>query len=158
VKVLSSAGFALTIVALLVLAVATFWSFQTYARVHSLWAALERSSNFAQATMTLGLLLVARYYGILPGRQLRFIAISFGAWASISTANNAMIDLFHSFLPYWQVLRPLSFVAMIAAWNWALWQEAADPLPAESVHVPDLGAWTKQWDQAQSSLRRVKPL
>jgi len=153
-----SRGLTVAIAALMVLAVGIFWSFQTYFKAHSVWAALERSSNFTQAVMTLGLLFAARYYGIPLGRQIQSIAVAFGAWASISTANNAMIDLLRSFLPYWQIVRPLSFVALLGAWTWALWKLAPEPLVAQHpVLVPELSAWTESWNRTQSSLRRVKP-
>jgi hypothetical protein len=157
-NVLSFRGFTVAIAVLMMLAVGIFWSYQTYSRAHSVWAALERSSNFTQAMMTLGVLLAARYYGIALGRQLRGIAVAFGAWASISTANNAMIDLFHSFLPYWQILRPLSFVALIGTWSWVLWKLSPEPRIAEhSVQPSELSTWTESWNRTQSSLRRVKP-
>jgi len=151
-------GFAMVVAALLMLAVGTFWSYQTYARAHSVWAVLERSSNFTQAAMTLGLLLAARYYGVPLGRQLRGIAIAFGAWASIATANNAVVDLLGSFLPYWQIVRPLSFVALIGTWTWALWKLSPEPRIAQhSVQPSELSTWTESWNRTQSSLRRVKP-
>jgi hypothetical protein len=156
--VLFSRGFAVVVAALLMLVISTFWSYQTYATSHSVRAAMERSSSFTQAVMTLGLLLAVRYYGIPLGPQLRAIAIAFGAWASIATANNAIIDLEHSFLPYWQIVRPLSFVALLGAWNWALWKEAPEPRVAQHpAPVPELSAWTESWNRTQSSLRRVKP-
>jgi hypothetical protein len=156
--VLFSRGFAVVIAALLMLAISTFWSYQTYASSHSVRAAMERSSSFTQAVMTLGLLLAARYYRIPLGRQLATIAVAFGAWASIATANNAMIDLERSFLPYWQIVRPLSFVVLIGTWTWALWKEAPEASGAEyPVQAPELAAWTAHWNRTQSSWRRVKP-
>ena len=157
-KTFFSRGFAVVVAALLMFAVSTLWSYQAYARSHSMRTAMERSSSFTQAVMTLGLLLAAHYYGIPLGRQLRAIAIAFGAWASVATANNAMIDLEHSFLPYWQIVRPLSFVVLVGAWTWALWREAPDPdLVEYSDRVPELSAWNEHWNRTQSALRRVKP-
>jgi hypothetical protein len=157
-NVLLSRALAVVVATFLMLAVATFWSYQAYARAHSLWASLERSSGFTQAVLTLGLLLVARYYGVSLGTQLRYIAISFGVWASISTAHNAVIDVLHSFLPYWQIVRPLTFVGMFIAWNWAVWREAPEPrLVVQPVEAPQLGSWTENWNRTQASLRRVKP-
>jgi hypothetical protein len=62
-----------------------------------MWTAMERSSSFTQATMTLGLLAAAHYYGIPIAQHLRAIALTFCSWSSITTANNAMMDLGHSF-------------------------------------------------------------
>lgn len=156
--VLFSRGFAVVVAAALMLALGTFWSYQTYANSHSFRAALERSASFTQAIMTLGLLLAARYYGIPLGRPIRAMAIAFGAWTSIATANNAMIDLERSFLPYWQIVRPLSFVALIGAWTWALWKEVPDPHVAPYPdQVSELSVWTENWNRTQASLRKVKP-
>jgi hypothetical protein len=157
-KVVFSRGFAVVVAALLMFAVSTLWSYQAYARSHSMRTAMERSSSFTQAVMTLGLLVAAHYYGIPLGRQLRAIAIAFGAWASIATANNAMIDLEHSFLPYWQIVRPLSFVVLVGAWTWALWREAPEfDLTEYPVRVPELSVWTEHWNRTQSAARGGKP-
>ena len=147
----------MVVAVLLMLAVSTFWSYQTYVRSHSAQLAMERSFSFTQAVMTLGLLLAARYYGIALGRQILIIAIAFGAWASIGTANNAVIDLERSFLPYWQILRPLSFVALTGTWTWAVWMGVPAVRVADPARVTELSAWTESWNRTQSSLRRVKP-
>lgn len=157
-KALFSQSFSVVVSVLLAFAVSTLWSYQAYGRSHSLRTAMERSSSFTQAVMTLGLLLAVRYYGISLGRQLHSIALAFGAWASIATANNAMVDLEHSFLPYWQIVRPLSFVVLVGVWTWALWMEAPDSDVAESLaSESDLSGWTEHWNRTQSALRRVKP-
>jgi hypothetical protein len=156
--VLFSRGLSVVAAAMLMLAVTTFWSYQTYVASHSMRAAMERSASFTQAVMTLGLLLAVRYYDIPLGQQLRAIAFAFGVWASIATANNAVIDLEHAFLPYWQIVRPLSFVALIGTWNWALWRLSPDPQVAGyAVQMAELGAWTEHWNSTQSALRRIKP-
>ena len=143
--------------AALMLGVSTFWSYQAYISSHSMRTAMERSASFSQAVMTLTLLIAARYYGIPLGPQLRAIAFAFGIWTSIGTINNAVIDLEHSFLPYWQIVRPLSFVALIGAWNWALWKLSPDPEGVESpLPVPELDLWTQHWNRTQSALRRIK--
>jgi hypothetical protein len=157
VKVFFSRSFVVVVAALLTFGVSTVWSYQTYARSHSVRTAMERSSSFTQAFLTLGLLLAARYYAVPLGRQLWAIALAFGAWASLTTLNNAMIDLEHAFLPYWQIVRPLSFVALVGAWTWALWREAPDYDVAKyPLQQSDLSIWTEQWNQTQSAIRRAK--
>lgn len=149
--------FRIFFVALVVLSLALFWSYVTYAQTHPVWAALGRSFSFTQALMILVILLAARYYGIHLGRRLQLIAIAFGAWASISTVNDALIDVTRSFLPYWRVVLPLSFVAMLAIWNWALWKES--PLPQIVEHplrASELRAWTENWNRTISSVRGVR--
>jgi hypothetical protein len=153
-----SKGLGLIALGLLIFAVATFWSYQAYATFHSVHPALDRSFGFAQSVLILGILLTARYYDIQLGRNLWGIAVGFGAWISISTVNNAMIDLTHSFLPYWQFVRPLSFVAMVAVWTWAVWEAAPNPQVAEQpVSVSELTAWTEDWNRTLSSVRRAGP-
>jgi hypothetical protein len=153
-----SKGFTVVAFGLVIFSVGIVWSYEAYARFHSVYPVIERSFGFAQAVMILGLLLTARYYGVQLGRNVWGIAVAFGAWSSLSTANNAMIDLRHSFLPYWQLLLPLSAVAMFAVWVWAVWVYAPNPALA-TQDVPalssDLDRWTQDWDQANSTVRRV---
>ena len=141
-----------------IFALGSFWTFQTYGEFHSVYPALERSFSFAQAAMVLWLLIAARYYGIQLGRNVWGIAVAFGAWVSISTANNAVIDLQHSFLPYWQILRPLSFVLMLALWTWAVWIYAPNPpLAVELATDPDSQhrRWEENWNRTMSTIRRA---
>jgi hypothetical protein len=154
-----SKGFGIIALSLLILSVGTLWTYEAYVRFHSLYPALERSFGFAQAVMILGILLAARYYDVLLGRNIWGIAIAFGAWSSISTVTNAMIDLRHSlFLPYLQLLKPLTVVATFVVWIWAVW--IYEPNPAiETGHSEALSSglaqWTEGWDQATSTVRRV---
>ena len=92
-----SKGFGVIALGLILFSVGILWSYQTYSMVHSAYPAMARSFGFAQAIMILGILLAARYYGLELGRNLRGIAVGFGAWISVSTANNSLIDLRHSF-------------------------------------------------------------
>jgi hypothetical protein len=114
----------LAIVALLLLIFAcgaTFWGYQNYTSMRSIGLALDSSFGFVQAVMILGTLFMARYYGVEYGRNVSGIALAFGGWLSILTASSAVVELTNSFLPYWYYLRPLSFVAMMVVWTWALW-------------------------------------
>ena len=153
-----SKGFAVAAFGLVIFSIGAVWSYEAYSRFHSVYPVIERSFGFAQAVMILGLLLTARYYGVQLGRNVWGIALAFGAWSSLSTANNAMIDLHHSFLPYWQLLLPLSCVAMFAAWVRAVWVYAPNPAIA-TQDTPDLSAdldrWTEHWGHANSTVRRV---
>jgi len=116
--------------------------------------ALDRSFGFVEALMILGTLVVARYYGVKCGRNIRGIALAFGAWASISTANNAMIDLANSFVPLFYYLRPLSFVIMLVVWIWALWVYEPNPPIRESEAV-ELNRWTEDWNRTISTARTL---
>jgi hypothetical protein len=139
---------------LLILACATFLGYQNFQGLRSLHLALDRSFGFVQALMVLGTLVLARYYGVACGRNVRGIALAFGAWVSISTANNAMADLANSFLPYWHYLRPLSFVVMMAVWIWALWVYEPNPPIIESERE-ELNRWTQDWNRTISTARTI---
>jgi hypothetical protein len=152
-----SKRFAVIVLALAILSIGSFWSYATYPQSYSIHAALDRSLGFAQAVMILGMLFAARYYGIQFGRNIWGIAVALGAYASISTANNALIDLAHSFHPYWRVLSPLSFVGMLGVWTWAVWVEARNPaivaVPAADLDA-EFGHWVEGWKRTTSTARR----
>jgi hypothetical protein len=161
-----SKGLGVVAIGLLVIACITLFGYQSYglpslayptqARVAS-WRphlALDRSFGFVEALMVLGTLVVARYYGVKCGRNIRGIALAFGAWASISTANNAMIDLANSFVPLFYYLRPLSFVLMLVVWIWALWVYEPNPPIVESEGL-QLDQWLEDWNRAVSATRTM---
>lgn len=150
---------------LLVLAFAIFWGYQNYPglpadfadRVRAIHLALDRSFGFVQALMILGTLLIARYYGVSCGRNIRGIALAFGGWISISTANNAlvaMVDMDNSLRPVFYYLRPLSFVFMLVVWIWALWVYEPNPPIVEGEPV-ELNQWTEEWNRTLSAARTI---
>lgn len=149
-----SKGLGIIAFGLLVFACATFLIYQNYTGPYSIHLALDRSFGFIQALMILGILLMARYYGVQCGRNIRGIALAFGGWVSISTATNAMVDLTASFLPYWYYLRPLSFVVMMGVWIWALWVYEPNPPIMESEAV-ELNQWTEDWNRTISTARTI---
>lgn len=149
-----SRGLGMIALILLVFATASFWNYQNYASVRSVHLALDRSFGFVQALMILGTLVMARYYGLRCGRNVRGIALAFGAWVSISTANNAMADLASSFLPYFYYLRPLSFVLMMAVWVWALWIYEPNP-PIKETEGLELNQWLDDWNRTNSIARTI---
>jgi hypothetical protein len=149
-----SKGLGLIALGLLMVACATFWGYQSYTGLRSLHLALDRSFGFVQAIMILGTLIMARYYGVSCGRNIRGIALAFGAWVSISTVNNALADLSSSFLPYFYRLRPLSFVFMLAVWIWALWVYEPNPPIRESEGL-ELNQWIEDWNRTISTARTI---
>jgi hypothetical protein len=161
-----SKGLGMIAFGLLLFACAMFWGYQSYTgiRVHeyagirfsldALHLALDRTFGFVQALMILGTLVTARYYGVRCGRNVRGIALAFGAWVSVSTANNAMADLANSYLPYWSYLRPLSFVLMMAVWIWALWVYEPNP-PIMESEAAELSQWTQDWNRTISAARTI---
>jgi hypothetical protein len=153
-----SKGFAVVALGLGTFAIATFWSYVAYTKFHSVYPALERSFGFAQAALILWILLAVRYYDLRLGRNLWGIAVAFGGWVSVSTVNNAMIDLDHSLLPYWGILRPLSFLVELSIWVWALRVYAPNPAIAAGETAEQdsaLGQWEKGWSRTTSTARRA---
>lgn len=149
-----SKGLGMVAFVLVVFACAAFWGYQNYTDLRSIHLALDRIFDFVQAIMILGTLLMARYYGVRYGRNVRGIALAFGGWVSISTVNSAMVDLTNSFLPYWYYLRPLSFVLMMVVWIWALWVYEPNPPILESG-TAELNQWTEDWNRTISAARTI---
>lgn len=150
---------------LLLIACGTFWVFQNdpnlptdFAdRVRTIHLALDRSFGFVQALMILGTLVVARYYGLKFGRNIRGIALGFGAWASISTVDNALVAMANvgtSLRAFFSYMRPLSFVMMLVVWIWALWVYEPNPPIKESEGL-ELSRWTEDWNRTISTTRRL---
>jgi len=152
-----SRGFIAVALALLVFAVGSFWSYETYTEFHVIIPALDRSFGFAQAVMILSILFAAGYFGLPLGRNLRGLAVGFGVYASIVTANNAMIDLLkQSYLPYWTFLSAASFVLTLGIWSWAVWIQAPNPrIAGVGAGVPDIARWTEGWNQTTASVRKA---
>jgi hypothetical protein len=149
--------FAVGLFTFAVAAVCALWSYQNYVSFHSVYPVLDRSFGLAQTLFILAILMVVRSYRIQLGRNLWGMAIGFGIWISLSTLSTAIIDITHSFYAYLQFFRPLSFIALLATWTYALWAASPSPILIDhAVSAEEMHAWTTQWNQTQSSLRRVK--
>ena len=146
----SSAGSGLALLSL-------FWALRAYRATPSPYYAMERGLGFLQAALTLAVLLLGRYYQVQMGRNVRGMALGLGGYVSLSVIHFALIDLCHWFLPYWRVLVPLSFTAMLAVWIWALFDYAPNPSLAEAAGAepgPDLDWWAQRWARTVSLVRR----
>ena len=135
------------------------WGIEAYGKSHSIYLALERSFGFAQALLILMVLIVARYYQVQLGRNSWGIAVAFGMYSSLDTANSAFVDIMHSFFPYWQLLGPLSLVVMLGMWTWAVWAFYPNPVVAGVGEIADgagsLREWADGWGQTVSTVRKV---
>ncbi len=124
----------------------------------SIFLDLERKSSLAQASLIVVSLLVARYYAIPLGRNVWGMALGFGIFVSVTIMNLAAFDLFESFVPYWRLIRPTSFIGMLAVWTWALWSYAPNPQPAPT-QIQDLerrlAEWNNAWHRMRATLLRV---
>lgn len=146
-------------IALITVLTGMLWAVQTYGKSHSVYLAMERSFGFVQAVLVLAVLTLARYYHLRVGRNIWGIAVAFGMYCSLSTAASALADLVHSsFFTFWYLLNPLSFVAMLGVWTWAVWIYAPNPLAAEGALIDpaaDFGRWSEDWGRAVSTVRKV---
>lgn len=122
----------------------------------SVYPGVERSLGFAQAISLLMILLIARYYRVPLGRNVLGMAVGLGMYVSISVANFAAFELLDSFVPYWRLVRPTSFVAMLAIWTCTLWVYAPNPsLSRGEISVSHMKQWGEAWNRTLSILRRV---
>ncbi len=117
---------------------------------------MERSLGCTQAISLLLLLILARYYGVSMGRNVRGIAVGFGMFVSISVANFSALELLTSFVPYWRLVRPLSFLGMLVIWTCALWTYAPNPsLSSGEIPGSHMKQWGEAWSRTLSVLRKV---
>lgn len=153
-----SRQFTVATLALITVLTGMLWAVQAYGKFHSVYLAMERSFGFVQAVLILAILIVARYYHLRIGRNIWGIAVAFGMYSSLSTAVSAFIDLMHSYFPYWQLLAPLSFVAMLGMWTWAVWVYAPNKTAdGDEMLDPanDLRRWAEDWGRTVSTVRKV---
>ena len=148
------------VLALLSVLTGMLWAIETYGKSHSVYLAMERSFGLVQAVLILAILALARYYHLPVGRNIWGIAVAFGMYCSLSTAASALLDLMHSTFSFslWYVLSPLSFVAMLAMWTWAVWIYAPNPIAAADALTDvtgDFGRWSEDWGRASSTVRKV---
>lgn len=122
------------------------------------FADLERKSSLAQAAAIALALLLARYYGVSLGRNVWGMAFGLGLYVSLSIMNFSALELTRAFLPYWRYLLPLTSLATLGIWLWALWDHV--PQRALTSSTPqawelNLTYWEKNWTGLRSTLRRI---
>ncbi|MFQ5696148.1 MAG: hypothetical protein ACE5HB_09180, partial [Terriglobia bacterium] len=115
---------------------------------------LERKTSLLQAVLLLAALLLARYYAVPLGRNIRAMALGFGLYVSISIANFAAFDLAEAYFPIWRYVYPLNSIAAVAVWAWGLWNYAPNPRPA-AITTAQTKHILQEWNQAWSGLRHA---
>ena len=149
----------LVTIALITISTGMLWAVQNYSKSHSVYLAMDRSFGFVQAVLILAILTLARYYHLPVGRNVWGIAVAFGMYSSLSTAASALIDIMRtSFFPYWHLLSPFSFAAMLAMWIWAIWSYAPNQVATANEAIDpagDVGRWADNWGRAVSTARKV---
>ncbi|HVB54804.1 MAG TPA: hypothetical protein VNE63_00010 [Candidatus Acidoferrales bacterium] len=151
-------GFATVALIPIIFTFSVFWALASYAKFHYLYPVFERSFGFVLSALVLATLLATKYYHVSLGRNVWGIALGFGAYVSISTAIFGLVDVTNLFVPYMQVLRPLSFIAMLATWTWAVWIYVPNPPiavgRAAALDVA-LSSWSDNWRRTISAIWRT---
>ncbi|MCI0724054.1 MAG: hypothetical protein L0338_34605 [Acidobacteria bacterium] len=124
---------------------------------NTFYADLERKLSLAHGVCLLTILLLGRFYALPLGRNVWGLALGFGIYVSVSILNFSALDLLKSFLPVWQLVRPISFDAMLAVWAWALWSPSSSPEPvvaSPQLSMPIMSQWQQRWDDLLTVMRK----
>ena len=117
----------------------------------------ERKVGLAVVTCLVVTLLLAPFYRVSVGKNIWGMAVGMGLFVSISIANFATFDLISSFLPFWTLLTPVSFLTMMLIWTWTLWSYAPEPHQATLGGLTPQAAltrWNRVWNDFGPTIRR----
>lgn len=136
----------------------SFFTLGSYAKFIHVYFAVERSCDFVQAFLLLGMLAAVRYYELRLGRNVWGVAVGLGAYLSVSSMIFSMFDLGASVVPFMQVLSPLSFVVMLVVWTWALWMYAPNPeIATDKIMAQNVAIkWWEAWGQVLTAINVIK--
>lgn len=134
------------------------WSqaFSLYLVYRHLAIVIDQYFCLTQAILLLIPASVALYYRVPLGRNLRGLCVGFGIFVLVRSVDFASLQAFHGFTPYWRLLTPATFIAMIAIWLWAFWDYAPPPRRESSEersyqeHIES----QHRWNRAAAFLRR----
>jgi len=144
------------LVAVMVIIAAAFYLFSS--QPGGFFPDLERKAGLAVVAWLAVLLPVARYYGVPISLNIWGMAVGMGLFTSVSIANFATFDTIPSFLPYWRLVSPFSFLAMMLIWTWTLWSYAPEPQPGRFNKLllqAALAKWKQSWNHLGLSIRRA---
>src|SRR6266581_530196 len=80
---------------------------------------------------------------------LRGLCLGFGIYLLARSMNFASLQVFRGFAPYWRLLTPMTFIAMIAVWLWAFWEYAPSSEQA-SLDEDQYSQWKTEWQHLWS--------
>jgi hypothetical protein len=91
---------------------------------------LERDLRTVQGLLLLTLVVLAAYYAIPVGRNLKGMIVGYGLFVSVSIASLALgAALGRIFESWWQHLQPASYDGALLIWCVALWSYQPNPRP-----------------------------
>lgn len=105
----------------------------------------EQYVSLIQALLLLTVAMVARYYGVPLGKNMRGLIIGFGLYLTLCALNFASFQIISGFLPFWQLLSSWNYVGLTALWLWAFWQ--GDPVSEQGLRHQDYLDSKAQWNQ-----------
>lgn len=117
---------------------------------------IEQYLTLVEAVLLVAVAVVARYYAIQLGRNLRCLMLGFGLFLSLYAMNFASLQIVQGFLPYWQVLSAVLYIGLLAVWLRAFWEYFPSPERA-AMHLDQMQTkehWNQMWSGATSAVRR----
>ena len=85
------------------------------------------------------LFLFARHYEIAPSPAIRALALGFFLYSGFTVLNHKILQLWlRQYVPGWQILSTLPFIASVCLWLWAVRQPVAKTLKDLSVLPRDV--------------------
>ncbi len=117
---------------------------------------LERKVGLLQASWLALMLLLAGYYRVPLGRNVRGMAFGYGIYVAISISNFAAYELTESFLPFWRYIHPLSYLAALVLWTWGLWFYSPNPpIHTTEIPAPVADEMRAKWSSLRVALKRI---
>ncbi len=116
----------------------------------------EQYLTLVETVLLVTVAVVARYYAVQLGRNLRCLMFGFGLFLSLYAVNFASLQIVSGFLPYWQFLSPALYIGLLVLWIWAFWKYA----PSPSLNVVHLDTqrsksqWNHVWQTTLTAVRR----
>jgi len=109
---------------------------------HHVWspatttAELELNLRSVQAILLVALGGLLRYYAIPIGRNLRGMILGYGFFIGTSLINLSFLSrVSEKFHLWWTYLEPVSYLATLLIWCWALWSYYPNPQPEKQVFI-----------------------
>jgi hypothetical protein len=92
-------------------------------------AELERNLRIAQAIALLTIILLAGYYRIEIGKNMKGVILGFGVYVGASIVSLTLrLFIGSRFTPVWKIAGPFSYMTALLIWTVALW--SYEPAPA----------------------------
>lgn len=110
----------------------------------------EQYLSLAQALLLLAPVVVALYYHLPLGRNMRGLGLGFGMYLCICSIDVANVQIFPSFFAWWRLLSPATFFVTVLVWTWAFWKYAPSPAWCRKSNIVPTGQSTNfEWSRTR---------